>query len=67
MSVWIVVALFVGAALGGGIAFWLQQRQRQGERDATAQIDCAHMAFGVSRHATRQVMREIDRFLKNQR
>ena len=35
MSVWIVVALFVGAALGGGIAFWLQQRQRQGERDAT--------------------------------
>ena len=39
----------------------------EGERDATAQIDCAHMAFGVSRHATRQVMREIDRFLKNQR
>jgi hypothetical protein len=27
-------------------------------------MDCAHMAFGVSRRATRQVVREIDSFLK---
>ena len=39
-------------------------RGLKGERDATAQIDCAHMAFGVSRKATRQVVREIDRFLE---
>jgi predicted esterase YcpF (UPF0227 family) len=37
------------------------------ERDETAQIDCAHMAFGVSRKATRQVVREIDRFLQKHR
>ncbi len=36
------------------------------ETDATAEVSCAHMAFGVSRKATRQVVREIDRFLKNQ-
>ena len=39
-------------------------RGLDGERDATAQIDCAHMAFGVSRKATRQVVREIDRFVE---
>jgi predicted alpha/beta hydrolase family esterase len=37
-----------------------------GERDAAVEIACAHMAFGVSRNATRQVVREIDSFLKNQ-
>ena len=37
-----------------------------GERDAAVEIACAHMAFGVSAKATRQVVREIDRFLKNQ-
>jgi pimeloyl-ACP methyl ester carboxylesterase len=34
------------------------------ERDEAAELDCAHMAFGVSRRAAKQVMREIDRFLK---
>jgi hypothetical protein len=27
-------------------------------------MECGHMAFGVSSKATRQVVREIDRFLK---
>ncbi|HJS40762.1 MAG TPA: alpha/beta fold hydrolase [Sphingomicrobium sp.] len=39
-------------------------RGLDGERDVTARIDCAHMAFGVSRKATRQVVREIDSFVK---
>jgi hypothetical protein len=39
-------------------------RGLDGERDVTAQVDCAHMAFGVSSKATRQVVREIDSFLK---
>jgi pimeloyl-ACP methyl ester carboxylesterase len=34
------------------------------ERDQAVELDCAHMAFGVSRRAARQVVREIDRFLK---
>ena len=34
------------------------------ERDEAVELDCAHMAFGVSRRAARQVVREIDRFLK---
>jgi pimeloyl-ACP methyl ester carboxylesterase len=36
----------------------------EGERDVAVQIDCAHMAFGVSRKATRRVVREIDRFVE---
>lgn len=39
-------------------------RGLDGERDVTARIDCAHMAFGVSRKATRQVVREIDSFVE---
>ena len=39
-------------------------RGLEGERDVTAQIDCAHMAFGVSHKATRRVVREIDRFVE---
>jgi pimeloyl-ACP methyl ester carboxylesterase len=34
------------------------------ERDEAVELDCAHMAFGVSHRAARQVVREIDRFLK---
>ena len=34
------------------------------ERDQAVELDCAHMAFGVSHRAARQVVREIDRFLK---
>ena len=34
------------------------------ESDEAVEMDCAHMAFGVSRRATRQVVREIDSFLK---
>jgi pimeloyl-ACP methyl ester carboxylesterase len=35
------------------------------ERDAAVELDCTHMAFGISRTATRQVVREINHFLKN--
>jgi pimeloyl-ACP methyl ester carboxylesterase len=34
------------------------------ESDAAVEISCCHMAFGVSRKATRQVVREIDGFLE---
>jgi dienelactone hydrolase len=34
------------------------------ERDAEAELDCTHMAFGVSSKAARDVVREIDSFLK---
>jgi len=35
-----------------------------GECDEAVEISCGHMAFSVSAKATRQVVREIDRFLK---
>ena len=34
------------------------------ERDQAVEIGCSHMAFGVSRRATRSVVREIEGFLK---
>ena len=34
------------------------------ERDAEVEMDCTHMAFGLSRRAARQVAVEIDKFLK---
>jgi pimeloyl-ACP methyl ester carboxylesterase len=34
------------------------------ERDEAVEMNCTHMGFGVSRRATRDVVREIDRFLK---
>jgi pimeloyl-ACP methyl ester carboxylesterase len=37
---------------------------REGERDKTVEMSCSHMAFGISRKATRRVVREIDEFLK---
>jgi predicted esterase YcpF (UPF0227 family) len=38
-----------------------------GERDEKVEIDAAHMGFAISKQATRQVVREIDSFLKKQR
>jgi predicted alpha/beta hydrolase family esterase len=34
------------------------------ERDEEVELDCHHMAFAISPHATKEVVREIDRFLK---
>ena len=34
------------------------------ERDQAVEMDCTHMAFGISRRAAVNVVREIDRFLK---
>jgi pimeloyl-ACP methyl ester carboxylesterase len=34
------------------------------ESDHAVELSCGHMAFGVSRRATRQVVQEIDSFLK---
>ena len=39
-------------------------RGLEGERDAEVEMDCTHMAFGLSRSAARQVTVEIDKFLK---
>jgi pimeloyl-ACP methyl ester carboxylesterase len=36
------------------------------ESDEAVELNCGHMAFGVSSRATREVVREIDRFLKKQ-
>jgi len=35
------------------------------ERDKEVEMRCTHMAFGVSRRTVRQVVREIDIFLRN--
>jgi pimeloyl-ACP methyl ester carboxylesterase len=37
------------------------------ESDEAVEMNCGHMAFGVSATATRQVVREIDKFLKKRR
>jgi pimeloyl-ACP methyl ester carboxylesterase len=34
------------------------------ERDEEVEMDCHHMAFGISKRTARQVVLEIDRFLK---
>jgi dienelactone hydrolase len=34
------------------------------ERDEEAELDCHHMAFAISPHAAKDVVRQIDRFLK---
>jgi len=34
------------------------------ERDEAVELNCHHMAFGISQSAARDVVREIDRFLK---
>ena len=35
------------------------------ERDEAVELDCAHMAFGVSQSGAKAVVREIDSFLKS--
>lgn len=47
-----------------GIVAKRSARGRDGERDAEVEIGCSHMAFGISKTATRRVVREIDRFLE---
>ncbi|MEO7239970.1 MAG: alpha/beta fold hydrolase [Sphingomicrobium sp.] len=47
-----------------GIVAPAAARGEDGERDAAVEVDSTHMGFGVSRRATRQVVREIDTFLK---
>jgi pimeloyl-ACP methyl ester carboxylesterase len=37
------------------------------ERDAAVELDCTHMAFGMSKRTSAQVVLEIDRFLKKDR
>jgi hypothetical protein len=39
----------------------------EGERDKAVELGCTHMAFGVSRTTARQVAREIDGFLDEQK
>lgn len=39
-------------------------RGLEGERDKAVEIGCSHMAFGISRKATRRVAREIEAFLE---
>ena len=47
-----------------GIVAKRAARGLEGERDKQVEIGCSHMAFGVSRKATRRVAREIDLFLR---
>jgi pimeloyl-ACP methyl ester carboxylesterase len=47
-----------------GIVAKRAARGLDGERDAEVEVDCDHMAFGISKKATRRVVQEIDRFLK---
>jgi pimeloyl-ACP methyl ester carboxylesterase len=37
------------------------------ERDKQVELNCTHMAFGISAQAARDVVREIERFLKEQK
>lgn len=48
-----------------GIVACRAARGLDGERDKEVELHCTHMAFGVSRRTARQVVREIDDFLKN--
>ena len=40
-------------------------RGLEDERDKAVELDCTHMAFGVSRRAARDVVREISGFWKS--
>lgn len=46
-----------------GIVAKRAARGLEGERDQEVEIDCSHMAFGVSRRAGRRIAREIGTFL----
>lgn len=39
-------------------------RGLDGERDKAVELDCTHMAFGVSRRTAREVVREVQEFLR---
>lgn len=47
-----------------GIVAPRSARGLDGERDKAVEIGCSHMAFGISKNATRRVAREIELFLK---
>jgi hypothetical protein len=47
-----------------GIVAKRAARGLEGERDKEVEIGCSHMAFGISRRATRRVAREIGIFLR---
>jgi pimeloyl-ACP methyl ester carboxylesterase len=46
-----------------GIVARRAARGLEGERDKEVEIGCSHMAFGISRRATRRAAREIGKFL----
>jgi dienelactone hydrolase len=48
-----------------GIVAVRAARGLEHERDKAVEIGCSHMAYAISRRATRRVVREIDIFLKN--
>ena len=48
-----------------GIVAPRSARGLEGERDEAVELSCSHMAFAVSQRGADQVVREIDRFLKN--
>jgi hypothetical protein len=48
-----------------GIVAPVAARGRPHESDKAVELNCTHMAFGVSRRIARQVVREIDSFLKS--
>jgi pimeloyl-ACP methyl ester carboxylesterase len=47
-----------------GIVAVRSARGLDSERDQEVEMECNHMAFAISRRATREVVREIDSFLK---
>ena len=48
-----------------GIVAPAAARGQEGECDQSVEMNCTHMAFGVSRRTARQVVREIHSFLKS--
>jgi hypothetical protein len=48
-----------------GIVAPAAARGAAGEADETVELNCTHMAFGVSRRTAKQVVREIDSFMKS--
>jgi hypothetical protein len=48
-----------------GIVARRAARGLDGERDRHVEVNCSHMAFGVSERATRRVVREIRSFVED--
>ena len=59
-----VVMALTGESKDGVIGELYRAATGARQRDQAIELDCAHMAFGVSRRATRAVAREIERFLE---